>query len=167
MSKCKVFYKNWQMECCGTPFKPGDTVEWLVCDSYYLEPEIKLGKIDYYYEEHSSDWQMLSVLRGSVKGIKLLYTKYKRSDQFLVFDKLLDWKLVETRETHNFEKPLGDMAFEGYLVTLEDYTIRPAEEDEVSKEFIWTPNYILESGNNTEADYEEYEMEFSEYTKEE
>lgn len=84
MSKCKLFCKSWQMECCGTPFKPGDAVEWFVCDSYYIDPEIKLGKIDYYYEGHSSDWQTLSVLQGTIKEIKLLYTKYKKSHKFLV-----------------------------------------------------------------------------------
>lgn len=167
MNRCKLFYKNWQMECCGKPFKPGDTVEWFVCDTYYIDPEIKLGQIDYYYEGHSSDWQILSVLRGTVKEIKLLYTKYKRSNQFLVFDKLLDWKLVETRETHNFEEPLDDMAFEGYLITLEDYAIRPVKEDEVSREFIWTPNYIPEGGNEATMDFSEYEIDFVEYEAEE
>ncbi|MGW2643723.1 DUF6578 domain-containing protein [Streptomyces sp. NPDC001393] len=24
----RVFYENWQMECCGTPFAVGDEVAW-------------------------------------------------------------------------------------------------------------------------------------------
>lgn len=74
---------------------------------------------------------------------------------------------MEATETHNFEKPLDGLAFEGYLVTLEDYTIRPAKEEEVSKEFTWNPNYIPEGGNDNETDYLEYEMYFFEYAEEE
>ncbi|SBT93621.1 hypothetical protein GA0115233_106740 [Streptomyces sp. DI166] len=28
MGKWKVFYEDWQMECCGTPFAVGDEVSW-------------------------------------------------------------------------------------------------------------------------------------------
>ncbi|MGW0764721.1 DUF6578 domain-containing protein [Streptomyces sp. NPDC002676] len=28
MALMRVFYEDWQMECCGTPFAVGDTVAW-------------------------------------------------------------------------------------------------------------------------------------------
>ncbi|WP_153534695.1 DUF6578 domain-containing protein [Streptomyces sp. RB17] len=28
MPRMRVFYENWQMECCGTPFAVGDEVSW-------------------------------------------------------------------------------------------------------------------------------------------
>ncbi|WP_225827868.1 DUF6578 domain-containing protein [Streptomyces naphthomycinicus] len=28
MTRIRVFYEHWQMECCGTPFAVGDEVRW-------------------------------------------------------------------------------------------------------------------------------------------
>ena len=28
MARMRVFYGDWQMECCGTPFHVGDEVGW-------------------------------------------------------------------------------------------------------------------------------------------
>lgn len=56
MSKCVVFYESWQMECCGKIFKTGDRIKWLVCKCDSLNTPVDVGKIEYYYEAHDSDW---------------------------------------------------------------------------------------------------------------
>lgn len=54
--KCTIFYECWQMECCGTPFAIGDTIKWLVMETEQLNIPVDVGKINYCYEAHSSDW---------------------------------------------------------------------------------------------------------------
>ena len=152
MKQCKVFYENWQMECCGSPFKLGDTIEWLVYEADDTDSETKLGKVEYCYEGHSSHWQTLSVLKGTIKNIKL---SYAQENQYSLDDKSIDWKLIEAKEAHDFEKPLLGFWFKGYLVTLDDYTIRPAKEEEVRKDFIWDSNDLLKT-----MDLEEIDTEF-------
>ena len=129
MNQCNVFYVRWQMECCGKKIRPGDMVEWFVIDDYYMDPKIKLGRVDYYFEGHSSDWERLSILQGTVKEIKLLYTKYS-GKSYLPGSKLLEQKLEEADETHTFEKSKEGFTFEGYLVTLGNCTIHSAKEGE-------------------------------------
>ena len=72
---CTVFYESWQMECCGEPFVVGDNVKWLVCRGAIINGIIGLGKIDYFYEGHSSDWENIFVLEGKVESIKILFEK--------------------------------------------------------------------------------------------
>ncbi|MER7377082.1 DUF6578 domain-containing protein [Streptomyces lanatus] len=41
MAMWQVFYADWQMECCGTPFKVGDEVSWPLLQSdgdEFLDP---------------------------------------------------------------------------------------------------------------------------------
>ena len=75
MNRCIVFYESWQMECCGTDFFIGDTVKWLVYPCNYLNTPVDVGKVEYCYEAHDSDWNKLSVLEGKVEDIKILYEK--------------------------------------------------------------------------------------------
>lgn len=55
--KCSVFYESWQMECCGKAFYKGDNVKWLVYKTDRLNTPVDIGKIDYCYEAHSSEWK--------------------------------------------------------------------------------------------------------------
>ena len=78
--KCTVFYESWQMECCGTAFTIGDRVKWLV---YKIEREqiltpVELGTIDYCYDAHNTSWEVLFVLEGRVKSIKVLYELFRQ-----------------------------------------------------------------------------------------
>jgi len=46
MGLWNVFYANWQMECCGTPFSVGDEVSWpLLLDDGYDDWTNELSKI--------------------------------------------------------------------------------------------------------------------------
>lgn len=47
------------MECCGAEFSVGDTVKWLVRKAESLNTPVNVGVIDYCYEAHDSDWQII------------------------------------------------------------------------------------------------------------
>ena len=57
--ECTIFYESWQMQCCGTEFKIGDVIEWIVCTSENFTPANI--NIDYFYEAHSNKWKTLFV----------------------------------------------------------------------------------------------------------
>jgi len=130
--KCIVFYESWQMECCGIAFSIDDTVKWLVYKTEQINTPVDVGKINYCYEAHSSDWQNLFVLEGKVETIKILYQQYKptvNNPRLLV---PVNGELVETERAEGFEKKLNDMEVSGYVVSLKEYTIRPAKKEEVT-----------------------------------
>ena len=130
--KCIVFYESWQMECCGKAFSIGDTVKWLVYKTEQINTPVDIGRINYYYEAHSSDWQNLFVLEAKVETIKVLYHKYKptvSNPRLLV---PVNGELVEAERAEGFDKKLNDMEASGYVVGLNEYAIRPAKREEVT-----------------------------------
>lgn len=131
-NECIVFYESWQMECCGTAFAIGDAVNWLVYQTDSLNTPVDIGKIDYCYEAHSSDWKKLLVLEGKVDCIRILYEKYLPSEDNPRFLVPVDGILIESETAKGFDKKLDGMEANGYLVTIRDYTVRQAEEDEVT-----------------------------------
>ncbi|MBR1931491.1 MAG: hypothetical protein IJ833_08495 [Lachnospiraceae bacterium] len=131
-NKCIVFYESWQMECCGIPFTVGGTIKWLVYKTDYLNTPVDVGKIDYCYEAHSSKWTDLLVLEGKVDKIELLYEKYLPSVDNPRLLVPIGGKIIETESAKGFEKGIGDMRASGYIVTVSEHIIRPAEESEVT-----------------------------------
>ncbi|MBE6015912.1 MAG: hypothetical protein E7241_11230 [Lachnospiraceae bacterium] len=45
----KVFYELSQMECCGTPFKIGDSIEWYVFTADGLIWPFDIDGLEYAY----------------------------------------------------------------------------------------------------------------------
>jgi len=130
--KCIVFYESWQMECCGIAFAIDDTVKWLVYKTEQINTLVDIGKINYCYEAHSSDWQNLFVLEGKVETIKILYQQYRstvNNSRLLV---PVNGELVEAECAKGFDKKFNDMEASGYIVELKEYTIRPAKREEVT-----------------------------------
>ena len=133
--KCTVFYESWQMECCGTAFTIGDRVKWLV---YKIEREqiltpVELGTIDYCYDEHNTSWEVLFVLEGRVKSIKVLYELFRPEadpPQRLVS---IGGKLLDSEKAEGFEEEIDDMKSTGYVVVLlDECSIRHSEQREVT-----------------------------------
>ncbi len=132
--KCTVFYESWQMECCGKAFSIGDIVKWLV---YEIEREqiltpVDLGTIDYCYEAHDGDWEKLFVLEGKVETIKILYEKFRpmaENPQSLVS---VGGKLFNSKRAKGFEKKIEDMKPTGYIVELNECSIRHSKQEEVT-----------------------------------
>jgi len=133
MNKCVVFYEDWQMECCGKKFSVNTNIKWLVCNGDMIKLPIKTDKIDYYYEAHSSDYKKLFILEGKVKEIKSFYQKYEKSKNSNILVGV-DGTLYNIDSSNNIEDKKDEMKFSGYLVYIEDYTIRPAQKNEVSFE---------------------------------
>lgn len=132
MNKCIVFYESWQMECCGTGFQIGDTVKWLVCSSYPLVTPVDVGKIDYCYEAHDSDWKNIFMLEGIVKHIQILYEKYAPSKDNPKLLAPVSGRLIESNCAKGFEKSVNDMKPSGYIVEIVNYSVRPAKKEEVT-----------------------------------
>lgn len=120
------------MECCGTAFSIGDTVKWLVYKTEQINTPVDIGEINYCYEAHSSDWQNLLVLEGKVERIKILYQKYAPSIEDSRLLVPVSGETVEAESVKGFEKEFHDMEPSGYIVTLNEYAIRPAAQEEVT-----------------------------------
>lgn len=130
--KCNVFYESWQMECCGTAFSVRDTVKWLVYKAEQLNTPVDIGEINYCYEAHSSDWENILVLEGRVETIKILYQRYVPSIDNSRLLVPISGETVSAKRVEGFEEKLNDMELSGYIVGLNDCTIRPAAQEEVS-----------------------------------
>lgn len=80
MNQRTVLYEAWQMQCCGTPFRVGDMVQFpvLVWDET-MRPPATGEVMDYLYEAHSDDMDQLFMLEGNVLQIKALFTHYQPS----------------------------------------------------------------------------------------
>jgi len=75
--KTKVFYDLWQMECCGIPFKIGDSINWLVTSANNIISSINIEELEYVYDANEDDWKNISVLKGIVKEIFIYYEKFE------------------------------------------------------------------------------------------
>ena len=133
---CVVAVSDWQMQCCGEPFKIGGTVEWLL-HRYGKPSEIYDGLVDYYYDHHTDKWRELYKAVGVVGRIMALYYKIeppsedKRGTPEFV-SRCIYKKAVEVNEADGWEDDDGDLKFRGYEVYLSNCTIRPAEKYEVT-----------------------------------
>lgn len=103
-----VYYESWQMDCCGTPFGIGDTVEWR-CDK---ADDSFLIKADYYYEAHDIvDY----VVTGKVVQIQMVKCEYKEKNN-------IRYPISYTLET--LRKAAEFTAESGFLVMLDNVEIR-------------------------------------------
>lgn len=160
INKCVVFYDYTAHFDCGKGFGIGDTVKWLVfesnvpdlpcicvdeddhrnyfCeddepDAIYQEVPVTLGRLDYCYEYYDSKDDDLLALEGKLEKIELLYVKYRRSKDNPLFLISVDSKLIEFKDSSTFEKRVDGMLMSGYVITVSDYTVKPAEKFEKRK----------------------------------
>ena len=132
--KCTVFYESWQLKCCGKAFSIGDIVKWFV---YKIEREqilapVDLGTIDYCYEAHDENWEKLFVLEGKVKTIKILYETFRpMADNPRMFVSA-GGKLFNSERAKGFEKKIEDMRATGYIVELNECSIRHSKQEKVT-----------------------------------
>ncbi|MDR1483034.1 MAG: hypothetical protein LBI74_10455 [Synergistaceae bacterium] len=133
LKNCVVHVSDWQMQCCGEPFKIGGAVEWLLHRNG-KPSEIYDGLVDYYYQHHNNQWRELYKAVGVVDRIMALYyyeieppSEDKRGTREFFYK-----KAVEVNEADGWEADDGDLKFRGYEVYLSNCTIRPAEKYEVT-----------------------------------
>lgn len=110
MNNMIVLIDDWQMQCCGMPFKTGDYIEWTVVkkeevnevwDKFYPEP------IEYYYENHADAQMKIPVLKGIVGNIYANFFRYE----------------IELRRQHKFQK------YKEYFIPVEMKSIIVGEAD--------------------------------------
>lgn len=107
----KVFYESWQMDCCGTPFQIGDTVQW-DCN---LSNEDFIADADYYYEAHGETRFNLKGVVIEIYGVKYAYKENEDNIYYPVSHSMLPLKKAE-----EFMKD-GE---NGFLVVLSDVEIK-------------------------------------------
>ena len=133
--KTKIFYDLWEMECCGVPFKIGDTIDWLVRNIDGIKDTIEVDNLYYIYDAHNDDWENIYKLKGIVKTINIYYEKFemkKVNGRNMLVPIPKTSKLVNTNSSNDYEKEIGEQKASAYVVELEDVTIRPATEKEVT-----------------------------------
>lgn len=119
---CRVFYTCWQMQCCGDPFKIGDTIKWTVVKDYQLilSDDVTLDDLDYVYEAHDHTAKLFN-FTGVVKRIWGLYEKYETSDKDPNFPLVsTHGELIEIDSVDGEEEPIGELEISGYVVELEN-----------------------------------------------
>ena len=112
-----VWIDDWQIQCCGDPFKVKDTVTWTVVKWNFDTSNIKgLDKVDYYYENHDvEDFELI----GTVEHIQCIYQKYTldtKNNVYIPTEGIL--KDFKKEIATGYEENLNDFQFTGYLVTL-------------------------------------------------
>lgn len=125
----KVYYELWEMECCGKPFKIGDSIGWLVSPAENINFSFKSDNIKYIYDAHNDDWTNIYYLTGIVKKIYIDYEKYElktENNHRMLVPINGASKLVETN-TSDVEEYKDEYHAGGYLVELDNVTVRPAK----------------------------------------
>lgn len=132
LKPCVVLYQDWQMDCCGTPFRPGDRVEWPVVvwnsqpvDNNTFDPVSIVGPIDYLYEAHGCESDTLFTLTGTVDRLEGLYCEYITVGQRPKVLVPVSGILREMDVAKGFEEPVDGLEFSDYIVHLKDWTITP------------------------------------------
>lgn len=133
--KAKIFYDLWEMECCGTPFKIGEGVDWLVRNINGIKDTIEVDNLDYIYDAHNDDWENIYKLKGIVKTINIYYEKFEIKEvdgRNMLVPIPKTSKIVNTNSSDDYEEEMDGLKASAYVVELEDVTIRPATEKEVT-----------------------------------
>lgn len=132
MNQCIVLYDDWQMQCCGTPFKIRDTVSWLVLKWACNNIPVYVETIDYYYEAHDSDYKTLFMLNGVVSEIKALHYKYEESLENPNVNVPVSGLIVNVYSADGWDEAIEGLLFNAYIVKLKDVNIRAAKKSEVT-----------------------------------
>ena len=148
MQKCVVFIEDWQIQCCGDPFKIGDNIEWTVW-KWKKGFEESLDGVDFVYENHgSAQSEALFTLRATVSKIKAryykeelcpdqetpdeqeeLYPEQESPDERMFYRVYA--KTVDVTEADGRDKDIDNMRFGSYVVTLLDCVVEaePVKDD--------------------------------------
>lgn len=133
--KAKIFYDLWEMECCGTPFKIGEGVDWLVRNIDGIKDTIEVDNLDYIYDAHNDDWENIYKLKGIVKTINIYYEEFEIKEvegRNMLVPIPKTSIIVNTNSSDDYEEEMDGLKASAYVVELEDVTIRPATEKEVT-----------------------------------
>ena len=111
----KIYYDDWQMECCGDAFKLGDKVNWYTA-KFKADSDFIFKDTDYSYEAHGGEEYEIT---GVVTGISAIYFRYEPCDgpHGRVLQPV-EYKSKEISRSHGYEPNFGGFTFGAYLVQL-------------------------------------------------
>ena len=78
----RVFYSDWQLQCCGTAFAVGDVVSWTaVAAEGELDDQFGAAEepIEWLEEHHHESAQEVTTLGGTVVSIRALWQRLEQS----------------------------------------------------------------------------------------
>jgi len=118
LNQCIVLYDDWQIQCCGAPFKIGDTVSWLVLKWDYDNIPVNVGTIDYCYEAHDTNYKTLFMLNGFVSEIivRALHYKYEESPNNPNVNVPVSGHTVDVDSADGWDEPIEGLPFSAYIL---------------------------------------------------
>jgi hypothetical protein len=120
-----VWVDSWQMQCCGDPFRVGDSVDWTAHDAIdrdwlanCLTPQLAAAVT--HAEEHHQDEQTPQPLRGIVTGIRSAYCAYapQPGDPRTLYPVPGSCELEQLDHADGSEAETPTRTFTGYLVDI-------------------------------------------------
>ena len=139
MDICSVIYEDWQMQCCGTPFKVGETVEWLATKwtpAYTalesLLMQFSIEKISYCYEAHGSEHDELFVISGIVSKIIAIRSAIEPDPNNSKINISVPKIALPVNHADGSDEDVDGFKLDFYVITLENVAIRSADPTDVS-----------------------------------
>ena len=131
MQKCVVLVEAWQLQCCGSPFKIGDTVEWSVV-KYSGVPVESGTTVDFFYENHApAHDEPILRLTATVEGIRAVFFRYGpcKSERNPNIDILavIDEKSLQVEVADGRDEDVGEYRLGEYIVMLTNCTTASIE----------------------------------------
>ncbi|MCL1858970.1 MAG: hypothetical protein FWF92_07015 [Oscillospiraceae bacterium] len=120
MGKIMVWVENWEMQCCGTPFKNGDCVKWEIAKCKDNFSKINEIKSDYYYDRHRTSAKLYEI-SGIVSNIQIVYTSFRLEydGKKKIYTPISDKLVNLDGKADGWHKNLDEYKFCGYLVQLD------------------------------------------------
>ena len=140
MNTCNIHYDDWQMQCCGTPFSVGEVVKWPIAkwnavwnaewDKKFAT--LSLGTVDHCYDSHSSEYEKLSIIEGTVEKIYVIHGTIEPHPTEPKMNIRYPRKAVSVTYADGKDEDIDGYGFEGYFIILKDYTSRPAKPKDIT-----------------------------------
>ena len=125
------------MQCCGAPFKIGDTVDWKIIK----EPQFSfdfglLDDVDYAYEAHDHTAKLYN-FTGVVTRIHGLYERYEPSKENPKFLTPVYGELIETTFADRKDKAIGDLELSGFVIELKNCSVSELGKEENYEKIVY------------------------------
>lgn len=128
-AECSVYYEAWQLQCCGSPFSVGDTVEWscILPEAYKNAHGIL---IDFEEEHHGFATHTIT---GIVEKIIAERSEFPKGERETWYNraKCVHEEIPSANgwESKRKDDDNTDFTFWGYIVELHDVIVKPIIKD--------------------------------------
>ena len=130
MDTVTVWIDDWQIQCCGDPFKVGDTVRWTAVPwKSPLSDDVYEGTIDYYYENHAGKDDRVFEITGTVTAITALYAMMAADSVKPKWKVPVSWQSTAVDEADGDNDDVDDLTFQAYVVHLDKAMVQVLEKN--------------------------------------